>query len=266
MTIDTPQSAPLLEPDPEKWLTPQRLEQLNQQIEGSKKLLKQAGLLRAALGYWVRWEVSLEANWGQDEENTILDDLEKDWLEKSSQSEQKQTYSDNELREKLRVSPGSLVWAREQWSHRLESIYLERKSQLDQASCRLIRVRDKGIALELHHRIKAGETSFEQAAREYGQGSERRNNGLIPMQTLEKMPFGLAPLLVRLEPGRLSLPMRLGEGFCLVQLESFKPSQYDKATEELLLAEQLRLWIDSVVNYLLSVLSSEEQAQVETSH
>ena len=64
------------------------------------------------------------------------------------------------------------------------------------------------------------------------------------------MPFGLAPLLQHLKPGQVCQPMRLGKGFCVVELIEFQISQLDDATSELLLAEQLRLWIDSVVDVL----------------
>jgi parvulin-like peptidyl-prolyl isomerase len=236
------------EPDPKLWLSPKRRELLQRQFEASSPLLRQAGLWRAALGYWVRWQASLEAEWQVEEEKAFLDDLVDQWMAKNSLAEA--GLSSDELRSKLRVAPAVLRWSREKWAHRLESLYLQRKSQLDRASCRLLRLKDKDLALELYHRVKAGETSFEEAARNFGHGPERHQGGLLPLQPLERMPFGLAPLLERLEPGRLSMPLRLDPGFCLVQLESFQPSQLDDATEQFLLAEQLRLWIDSVVDVI----------------
>jgi len=153
-----------------------------------------------------------------------------------------------EVRAKLRVAPALARWSRQQWGHRVESLYLKRKALLDRASCRLLRLSDKNLALELYHRIKAGETSFERAARDFGQGPESQVGGLIPLQPLENMPYGLAPLMTRLEKGRLSMPLRLASGFCLVQLESFQPAQLNAETEDLLLAEQLRVWIEAVVD------------------
>ena len=70
------------------------------------------------------------------------------------------------------------------------------------------------------------------------------------MQTLESMPFGLAPLLKHLESNKVSQPLRLGKGYCLVERLEFKPSKLDEKVEKILLAEQLRLWIDSVVDLL----------------
>jgi parvulin-like peptidyl-prolyl isomerase len=242
------------EPDPRAWLTPERCDQLQQQLGASSPLLRQGGLWRAALGYWVRWQASLEADWPAEQEQAVLAELEQQWFAKHSLAEA--GLSGAELRAKLRVGPAVARWSRQQWGHRLESLYLQRKSLLDRASCRLLRLRDKNLALELYHRIKAVETSFEQAAQEFGEGPERHQGGLIPLQPLERMPFGLAPLLQRLEPGRLSMPLRLDKGFCLVQLESFQPSQLDPATEELLLAEQLQLWVEAVLDQLVAALGS----------
>ena len=70
------------------------------------------------------------------------------------------------------------------------------------------------------------------------------------MQALETMPFGLSPLLQKLEVGKVSKPIRLGKGYCLVELLEFRSSQLNENTEKVLLAEQLRLWIDSVVDVL----------------
>jgi len=248
-----PLAAPL-EPDPKLWLSQHRLELLQHQLASSSSLLRQAGLWRAALAYWVRWQVSLEADWPVDEEQACLEGMVEKWMAKNTLEDM--GLSADELRAKLRVSPAALRWSRQQWGHRLQSLYLQRKSSLDRASCRLLRLKDKNLAHEIYHRIKSSETSFEQAAIEFGRGPERHQAGLLPLQPLERMPYGLAPLLERLEPGRLTMPLRLGEDFCLVKLETFQPSQLDADMEELLLAEQLGLWVDSVVNDLVAGLAS----------
>ena len=244
-------SVPPAEPDPSHWLSDTRLILLEQHLGICAPTLRQAGLWRAALGYWVRWQASLDAVWPVDEEKAVLVQLEDDWLSRNSLSEA--CLDIDELRSKLRVTPAVQLWSRQQWGHRLETLYLQSKSKLDRASCRLLRLSNKNLAQELYHRVKAGEASFEAVARQFGEGPERTQGGLMPIMPLGEMPFGLAPLLERLEPGKLSNPLRLNQGFCLVQLEIFKPSKLDPPTEELLLAEQLRLWIDSVVDSFLTV-------------
>ena len=114
------------------------------------------------------------------------------------------------------------------------------------------------MASELYYRIKSEETSFENAARDFSEGPERNNGGLIPLQPLKAMPFGLAPLLQHLKRGQVSQPLRLGKGYCLVELLEFRHRRLDKKVESLLLAEQLRLWIDSVVKVLEAELRWED--------
>ena len=48
--------------------------------------------------------------------------------------------------------------------------------------------------------------------------------------------------------------MPTGKGFCLVELIEIKISQLDEYTREALLADQLRLWIDSVVDEVETTL------------
>jgi hypothetical protein len=250
------------EPDPRLWLTHERLKSLEEHLGCAASLLRKAGLWRAALGYWVRWQLSLEAEWPPAEEQACLAELEQQWLAKHSFEEA--GLSSVELRAKLRVAPAALRWCKAQWGHRLESLYLQRKSGLDRASCRLLRLTDKNLALELYHRIKAGETSFERAAFEFGEGPERFRGGLVPLQPLGQMPFGLAPLLERLDLGQLSMPLRLNQGFCLVQLVKRQPSQLDSITGDALLLEQLAMWVDAVVDVLVADLSSSDADRQST--
>ena len=107
------------------------------------------------------------------------------------------------LRAKLRVGPAAARWCKEQWGHRLDSLFLQTKNQLDRASCRLIRLRNKSLATELYHRIKAKEVSFAEAAREFGEGPEKHKDGLITLRPLGSMPFGLAPVLDSPKPGTI---------------------------------------------------------------
>ena len=72
------------------------------------------------------------------------------------------------------------------------------------------------------------------------------------------MPFGLAPLLQQLETNKVCQPVRLGKGYCLVELLEFHPSRLDEKVERLLLAEQMQLWIDAVVDVLVAELQWEE--------
>ena len=69
------------DPDPNIWLTPDRRELILEQVAHSRSLLQQAGLWRATLGYWVRWQASLEANWAAQDEAECVTKLMEEWLQ-----------------------------------------------------------------------------------------------------------------------------------------------------------------------------------------
>jgi parvulin-like peptidyl-prolyl isomerase len=70
------------------------------------------------------------------------------------------------------------------------------------------------------------------------------------------MPFGLAPLLERLKPLEVSTPLKLGKGFCMVELLKVTPSKLDESTADMLLKEQFKLWVSAVVEVLDADLCS----------
>ena len=188
---------------------------------------------------------------GLSEEEKTLDELEEQWRKKTSSDNVE--LNRNTLRAKLRLNPQALSGAAHSGNIAL-ILYLQSKRQARPSDCGVARLNNKPLASELYFRVKANETSFEEVARTFGEGPERHEGGLIPLRPLGSMPFGLAPVLERLEPGQISQPMRLGKGFCLVELIELQISQLDEETGEALLAEQLRLWIDRVVDEVEATL------------
>ena len=247
------QTAPT-EPDPREWIE-SRVEDISlQKLRSSMELLRESELWFSALNYWTRLQIVGEVDWDKKEETEKIDCLETLWLKTNSLEAANITRE--KLRKKLRMDAACSHWSHKQWGHRVDSLYLQKKNQLDRASCRIIRISNKDLASELYHRVKADESSFEEIARLYGEGPERMQGGLIPMQTMLSMPFGLAPLLERLRPGEISTPLRLGKIFCMVELLKLTESKLDERTEAMLLADELKLWIVSVVEQLDSELCS----------
>ena len=144
----------------------------------------------------------------------------------------------------------SLAWARSQWGHRLDSLFLQRKDSLDQASCRLLRVKNQGIALEVYHRLLAGEASFEHLSYQFGAGSERFHGGLFKLQALTSFPGNMGQLLRRLKPGQLSKPLRMGDLFGIVQLEAFVPAVHGDASFNKILELELQYWLEGMTSHL----------------
>ena len=236
------------EPEALVWLTQEKLEEAKEKFEGSKSLLRDAGLLENALRYWVQTKIAGEIQITDEEK--VIDTLSENWRKSNPDNK----IEDVELRRILRVKPACLEWSKQQWGHTVDSIYLKQKSNLSKASCRLIRLQDKDWANELYHRIKNQEISFEQAAIEYGEGPEMKSGGLIPLTKLEEMPFGLAPVMERLKVGELSPPLKLGKGFCIVKSIKYVPSKLDDDTINGIHFEMLMLWIQGVVETVSSAI------------
>jgi parvulin-like peptidyl-prolyl isomerase len=204
-----------LDPSPEEWLSVERLDHLREQLGCSVPLLNRAGVINKVIVIWLKDQI-MDPSLG---------------------------------------SESHLIWARNQWGHRLDSLFLERKDYLDLASCKLLRVKNQGLALELYHRLLAGEESFEQLSQQHGVGKERFQGGLFKSQPLASFPDGLAKVLCRLQPGEVSKPLAMGKLFGIVQLEDFVPAVHGEESATRLLEQEFEQWIKGMSIHLESLVS-----------
>ncbi|QSJ20491.1 peptidylprolyl isomerase [Nostoc sp. UHCC 0702] len=115
------------------------------------------------------------------------------------------------------------------WGQKLESYFLQYKSQLDKVIYSLIRTSDAEVAQELYFRIKAEEQSFAEVAKEYSQGQEAETGGLLGPVPLGQLHSAIAQKLVISQPGQLWPPMQLENWVVIVRLEKLIPAQLDEA-------------------------------------
>ena len=186
-------------------------------LASSVRLLEDADVLDAVLSYWIRREVGSNDS----SQNSCLD------------------------------------WARAQWGHRLQSLFLQRKNNLDQASYRFIRVAQQGLALEIYHRLLAKEESFEVLSIKFGTGVERFHGGLVKRQPFGKLPLGFANFIRKLNPGDISKPLSLGKEFVVVQLQELIPAVQGELIDQQLLTQELQQWVDGMVAHLKGQLRSQ---------
>ena len=255
---------PIIDPLPELWLTEDKLNRFLGLFTGKTlEILALSGQLRDVIKYWIRLQICLEIKddeliWPSADLAYELDSLREDWLQKFSI--EGLCLNSDLLDIKLLVTPACKKWSYRQWSYKLESLYLEKKDSLDQASCRLIRLSEKNLAHELYYRFLANESTFEQLAVEYGEGPEKFQGGVIPLQRLSNMPLGLDKVLKTLQPEKVMPPARLGEGFALVQLISWEPAVLDDKISNQLLQFEFTCWLESVASYLQQVLTPLSQS------
>ncbi len=163
--------------------------------------------------------------------------------------EQQQTWlqSQNLTPEKLKERVGRSVLLDKfkitTWNSKVESYFMSRKASLDQVMYSLLRVKDIGIAQELYFRIKEGEKSFSDLAREYSQGLEAHTNGLVGPMPLSKPHPVIAKLLAVSQPGQMRPPTRLEDWFVIVRLEKYMPAQLDESMRRHLIDELFETWL-----------------------
>ena len=130
-----------------------------------------------------------------------------------------------------------LIWCEQNLQAKLNSHYLERKSQLDQVSYSLLRVKDEYLANELHLRIKEGEVSFDEIASEFSEGPERRRGGRLGPVPLSQPHPMLAKLLQVSTPGQLWPPKQLENWWIVVRLEELHCTELNDVLKKRLLLE-----------------------------
>lgn len=136
------------------------------------------------------------------------------------------------------------------WEHKLESYFLSYKSKLDKVIYSLLRTKDTEIAQELYFRIKEGEQSFAECAREYSQGPESQTGGLVGPVNLSAPHPILAQMLSVSQQGQLWSPTRLGEWLVIVRLEKLIPAQLDTSTRLALLNRLFEDWVYEQMNQM----------------
>lgn len=129
------------------------------------------------------------------------------------------------------------------WSGKLEQYFLQYKPQLDKVVYSLLRTQQMEIAQELYFRIKAGEESFADCAKEYSLGQEAQTGGLIGPVPISQPHPAIAQKLGISQPGQLWPPMKLENWYVILRLEKIIPAQLDDAMKANLLNHLFEQWL-----------------------
>ena len=248
-----------LEPEPNEFVTKEIKSEIESVLDPIKSILVQSNLIRPTVKYWIRTKISELSSWESSVGSQYISELTDKWVENNKKISKQMTLSD--ARNKVVVSQACSDWAKSNWNHLVNSLFLERKNYLDMASCNLIRVQDKHLALELYYRIKEGEESFSDISFKYGKSPERESGGKISLRPLERLPFGLQNVVPNIKVGDCSTPFRIGNDTGFIELTKFKPAILDESTKSYLLDEMLNFWIDEVTDSLVHYLSNSENFQ-----
>lgn len=129
-------------------------------------------------------------------------------------------------------------WCQEQWGPQLQTLFLQRKAELDRVTYSMLRLRDGELALELFQQIKEGEASFAELASQFSEGPERNNAGLVGPMPLSQPHPAMAKLLQVSKPGQLWPPKQLEGWWLILRLERLHPASLDGEMQERLLLEE----------------------------
>jgi parvulin-like peptidyl-prolyl isomerase len=132
---------------------------------------------------------------------------------------------------------------RETFGSKVDSYFLQRKSQLDRASYSLLRVKDVHLAQELFFRIQDGEATFAELAKAYSGGQEAEIGGSIGPHELSMPHPTLAQKIRSLKPGQLAAPLQVADWFVVVRLDKYFPAQLDEKMRGRLIDELYDRWI-----------------------
>ncbi|WP_310419582.1 peptidylprolyl isomerase [Chamaesiphon sp. OTE_8_metabat_110] len=131
------------------------------------------------------------------------------------------------------------------FNNKVDSYFLQRKSQLDRAVYSLLRVKDPHLAQELFFRIQDGEATFSDLVKQYSGGQEAQSGGMVGPHELSVPHPVLAQKIATLKPGQLAPPLQVADWFVLVRLEKYLPAQLDKTLRARLIDELYEQWIQS---------------------
>tara|TARA_E500000331_G_C17071469_1_gene632800 strand:- start:43 stop:765 length:723 start_codon:yes stop_codon:yes gene_type:complete len=114
------------------------------------------------------------------------------------------------------------------FSNKLDSRFIKRKSRLDIIIYSIIRVKDFYKSQELYQRIIEKEACFEDLAAQYSEGIEKRTRGIVGPIEAEKTNPQLLEILRTSKPGFINQPTRIQDFYVVTRLESYDAAELDE--------------------------------------
>ncbi len=151
--------------------------------------------------------------------------------------------------EELALKPVKIkILCKQEFEHKAEARFLERKNKLDVVVYSLIRTKDPFKAQELYLRIIENEAEFGELASTYSEGIEKKTRGIIGPITVEKSHPLMQEILRTSEPGKTHIPVKVDESYVVVRVESYDPAKLNDYMKEKMREELFDDFIESKVN------------------
>ena len=187
------------------------------------------------------------------EHSIVTDEDLKQWLKYNDISEK-------EMSLHLYRSLQAQLLKKKNFSNKVESYFLENKTDYDLCSYSLIRVSSRSMINELYIRINEEEDTFSSLAEQYSEGPESQTSGFIQLRPLSSIHPEISERLRISRPGQLWQPFQIDDCWVLIRLEKFVPSSLDDRTTDSILDTLFNSWINQLVSDAILDLRSELSA------
>jgi len=142
----------------------------------------------------------------------------------------------------------------ENFTHRAEKRFLERKAELDRVVYSLIRVKDMGLAQELYLRIAEEEDTFADLAAAYSQGDEKARNGIVGPAPLNQSHPTITERLRSAQPKQLFPPFFINPWWIVLRLEDLQAAVFNDEMRLLMARDLFNEWVNEELHIQLKEL------------
>ncbi len=136
---------------------------------------------------------------------------------------------------------------KEKFNSKVESLFLDRKSNLDRVTYSIIRVKNRAKAAELHLRLQEEEATFSELSSTYSEGVENILHGLIGPIEYASINPNIAERLRNSSPGQLWPPFEIDNWWIILRSERLFPASLNLQMRIRLLDEMYESWIKSKI-------------------
>ena len=152
----------------------------------------------------------------------------------------------------------------ENFGHKVESHFIERKPYLDIVVYSLIRVSDQFKAIEFFQRILEKEEDFGDLAYKYSEGIEKKTRGILGPIPLGQCHPKLGKVLSSSKIGHVQPPIPIENFFIITRLETLDSAQLDDYMREKMAIELFNQWIEKEVDTLHTNFLNESILNLES--
>ena len=140
----------------------------------------------------------------------------------------------------------------ERWGSRVDSLYLDRKEDYDLVTFKALQAHDQDVMQEVYFRLKDGEETWEEMARQIGGGVQTEYKyGPTPVS---KVNDELVKLLRSRGNGRVCRPVKIREIYVVAELEEFVPSKLDDELKTRVLQKEMESWLERECDRAMATL------------